>query len=337
MSTRGKQTRPFTQPSPPTNRGGGLEHRVHVVAGILSDSQGRVLLAQRPSGKHAAGLWEFPGGKVEPGESAHAALGRELREELGVDIGAIEPLIGVPWDFSEKSIFLDVYRVREFSGMAHGREGQALAWHRIDELAHVAMPPPDRPVVGALRLPSHYAITPQPGHDDAVFLERIERALASGVRLLQLRAASLAPARLRALAQAVHARTREAGAVLMINANVALAQQLGLDGVHLPSSELMRLRSRPLAGERWLAASCHCERELVHAAQIGVDFAVLGPVLPTLSHPGAPALGWETFGRLCALAPLPVYALGGMTAADAATARAHGAQGVAGISGFFAH
>ena len=323
---------PLCAPTSPSRRG---EQRIHVVAGVLSDAQGRVLLARRPSGKHSAGLWEFPGGKIEPGETAHAALRRELREEIGVEIGAIEPLIGVPWDFGDKSIFLDVYRVLDFAGTPQGHEGQVLAWRRIDELAAVAMPPPDRPVVTALRLPSHYAITPEPGDDDSVFLARVERALCDGARLLQLRAKVPAPARLRALARRAQALAREAGAELLLNANIELAQELDLGGVHLPATELMRSNARPLPRERWVAASCHDARELAHAAAIGIDFAVLGPVLPTRSHPDAATLGWERFAELCAAAPLPVYALGGLAAADLPCAKVAGAQGIAGISAFF--
>jgi 8-oxo-dGTP diphosphatase len=308
---------------------------IHVVAGILSDRAGRVLLAQRPSGKHAAGLWEFPGGKIESGETVHDALRRELHEELGIEIGAIEPLIGIPWDFATKSIFLDVYRVLDFKGEPRGCEGQALAWHRVEELADITMPPPDRPVVTALRLPSHYAITPEPGDDDTAFLARTERALANGVHLLQLRAKMLPPARLRALASAVRKQTREAGAALLINSNIDLAHELDLDGVHLPALELMRLRERPLPRSRWVAASCHDARELAHAAALGIDFAVLGPVLPTRSHPDTTAMGWQNFASLCMQVPLPVYALGGLSVNDVATAREHGAQGIAGISGFF--
>lgn len=308
---------------------------IHVVAGVLNDAQGRVLLARRPAGKPAAGMWEFPGGKLAAGESAQAGLRRELHEEIGIDIGAVEPLIGVPWDIDGQEILLDVHRVLDYAGVPHGREGQALAWHPIDELAGIAMPPPDRPAVTALRLPAHYAITPEPGDDDAGFLARIERALAEGVRLLQLRAKTLPPARLHALARAAHARTREAGAALLLNARAAIASDLDLDGVHLPAAELMRLRERPLPRSRWVAASCHDARELAHAAAIGVDFAVVGPVSPTRSHASAPTLGWAGCAALCAAAPLPVYALGGMTLADVPTAKTHGAQGIAGISAFF--
>jgi 8-oxo-dGTP diphosphatase len=307
---------------------------IHVVAGILSDAQGRVLVAQRPSGKHHAGLWEFPGGKLEPGETAHTALRRELREELGVEIGAIEPLIGVPWHYAEKSIFLDVYRVQDFAGTPHGREGQAVAWHGIDDLVALAMPPPDRPIVSALRLPPWYAITPEPGDDIAAFLAIIERMLQQGVRVLQLRAKSLPRARLRALAREMRLRVHAAGAQLLLNGDIDLARELELDGVHLRSGDLLQQSARPLDSERWVAASCHTARDLEHAARIGVDFVVLGPVLPTSSHPGAATLGWQRFAALCASTPLPVYALGGLARADLAAAKAAGAQGIAGISAF---
>src|SRR5262249_19224963 len=147
------------------------------------------------------------------------------------DIGVIEPLIGVPWDFGDKSIHLDVHRVRDFSGTPHGREGQALAWCRIDELAGIAMPPPDRPVVTALRLPSRYAISPEPGDDDAAFLARIDRVLAGGAHLLQLRAKTVSGERLHRLACEVQARARAAGTTLLLNAHTDLVQEFDLDGV----------------------------------------------------------------------------------------------------------
>ncbi len=116
---------------------------IHVVAGVLGDREGRVLVAQRGVGKHLAGSWEFPGGKIDPGEDAQAALRRELREELGIEIGAIDSIIGVPWRYPDKTILLDAYRVLDYTGIPRGREGQALAWRRIDELAALSMPPPD--------------------------------------------------------------------------------------------------------------------------------------------------------------------------------------------------
>ncbi len=285
---------------------------IHVVAGILSDADGRVLLAQRTHGSHLAGLWEFPGGKIEPGESAEDALRRELHEELAIEIGATEPLISIPWHYPEKSIVLHALRVREFRGTPLGQQQQQLRWDFPDDMAGIPMPPPDRPIVTALRLPSHYAITPEPGSSDAEFLEGLQRVIARGARLIQLRAKTVPPSRLRALAQQARDAARKAGATLLLNGNLELARELDLDGVHLPAAELLSLEARPLGADRWVAASCHDERELAHAAAIGVDFAVVGPVLRTASHAGAAPIGWQRFADLCATAPFPVYALGGM-------------------------
>ena len=308
----------------------------HVVAGVLSDAHGRVLVAQRGAGKHLAGTWEFPGGKLDPGENAHAGLRRELREELGIEIGASEPLIRVPWRYPDKAIVLDAWRVLDYSGEPVGREDQAIAWHHIDELAALDMPAADRPIVNALRLPDRYAITPEPGTDAAEFLRRVEKVLAGGVRLLQLRAKTLPHDRLQTLALATRDLARRHGAQIVLNGDPHAARDWGFDGVHLPAHRLMRTTQRPFGHERWLAASCHDEAEIDHANAIGVDCAVVGPVKPTASHAGAPALGWARFAELAARAAFPVYALGGLRAEDVLTAREHGAQGVAGISAFFA-
>ena len=310
-----------------------IENVIHVVAGILRDAHGRVLLAQRPAGKHLAGLWEFPGGKREPGEPPEHALRRELREELGIEIGALEKRIAVPWRYAQKSIFLDVYDVASYTGVAHGREGQALRWATPEEIRTLPMPPADRPVIAALRLPSHYVITPEPD-DEAQFLHTLEQVLRAGEKCIQLRSKRLAPARLRALAHAARELARSAGADLLLNGHIDLARDLGL-GVHLPAAQLTQLRERPLGEGAWVAASCHDERELARAAAIGVDFAVLGPVQRTASHSGREPLGWTRFAELCAQAPFPAYALGGLCRGDLPTARASGAQGVAGISAFW--
>ena len=311
------------------------DNAVHVVAGILSDSQGRILLAERVAGTHLAGAWEFPGGKIEPGESAESALRRELHEELGVDIGAVDPLISIPWRYPQKSIVLHAFRVRDFRGEPHGREQQALRWIAPDEALELPMPPPDRPIVTALRLPGCYAITPEPDDDTTRILEDIDRVLAAGIRLIQLRAKRLTADRLLPIAADAAIRVRSAGGTLLLNGHVALARELGLDGVHLSAADLMRLDERPLDARHWVAASCHDARELMHAAAIGVDFAVLAPVRLTSSHPDATNLGWQRFAELCASASLPVYALGGLRLDDLARARDAGGQGIAGISAFW--
>jgi 8-oxo-dGTP diphosphatase len=311
-----------------------MREPIHVVAAVLSDLQGRVLLAQRSQGKHLPGMWEFPGGKCEAGEIPQDALRRELREELGIEVGSLERLIAVPWCYREKSIFLDVYRVLDYTGHAHGREGQALRWLSIDELAQVDIPAADRPVIAALRLPRRYVITPEPAGDAAQFLRRFAVALEAD-KFVQLRSKHMAGADLRQLAICARDAARHAGATMLLNGHLELVRELDLDGIHLPAAELLRCTSRPLAANRWVGASCHDERELAHAATIGVDYVSLGPLQPTASHPATPMLGWPRFSELCASTPLPVYALGGLAMSDLPQAIAAGAQGVAGISNFW--
>ena len=308
---------------------------IHVVAGVIRDGDGRVLLTQRPPGKHLAGLWEFPGGKREPGESPEDALRRELHEEIGIAAGALHRVICFPWDYAEKSIFLDVYEIVDFCGLPHGREGQAIRWELPDDLQAIPMPSADAPVVSALRLPERYAITPEPDGNEAAFLASFEIALQGGLKLVQLRSKRLKADALVALASKALGICRNYGARLVLNGHPELAVRARLDGVHLPSAELMKCARRPLELASWVGASCHNTEELKHAASIGADFAVLGPVMPTLSHPNGETLGWTRFSELCMNLPMPIYALGGVGSEDLPTAFGARAQGIAGISAFW--
>ena len=306
-------------------------HAVQVVAGVLSDPRGRILLARRTAGRDLAGDWEFPGGKVEAGETPFQALDRELHEELGIRIHSMESLIRVPQAYPGKRIVLDVYRVTRFSGKPHGRERQALAWSPMNKLVTYPMPPADRPVVAALTQPAQYLITPQPQGSSAAFLDNVQAALDSGIRLIQLRVAE--PHRA-GLAAATKALCDKAGARLLVNSDLPLAIELGC-GVHLRASQLASLAHRPLPDGLVVAASCHDRSDLERAEALGVDFVVLGPVAETRSHPDRPALGWKRFAELREHCSLPIYALGGMRPGDHDAARRHGAQGIAAISGLW--
>jgi len=122
---------------------------------------------------------------------------------------------------------------------------------------------------------------------------------------------------------------------VLLNGSPEQAQRVNADGVHLSANRLLALDRRPLPVNRWVAASCHNEAEVLHARRVGVDFIVVSPVRYTLSHPDAAALGWERLRILTELASLPVYALGGMTLADLGCARSHGARGIAAIRAFW--
>jgi 8-oxo-dGTP diphosphatase len=124
---------------------------IHVVAGALFDEQGRVLIAQRPPGKHMAGGWEFPGGKVEPGEEPRAGLVRELREELGIEVHEAAPLIAYEHQYPHRRVLLDLWVVTRFSGEPQPLDAPALQWAAIEDLERVGLLEADRPMIGALR------------------------------------------------------------------------------------------------------------------------------------------------------------------------------------------
>lgn len=313
------------------------EPPIHVVAGVVTDHAGRVLVAQRPPGKHLAGLWEFPGGKIDPGELPFDALRRELAEEIGIVVDTAQPLISVPWSYPEKRIVLDAWRVDSYTGVVHAREDQPLRWVALDELKRLPMPPADVPIVNALRLPDCYLITPMlTPAARRVLLEGIERACLAGIRLIQLRQPEWTPAEIEAVAAEAYSICARHGAILLLNADLQIAERCGLDGVHLPARIAAHFDARPIPADRWLAVSCHERAELEHARRIGADFVTLAPVSPTPSHPDARPLGWVRFAELTAGAAVPVYALGGLGADDIAPARAYGAQGVAAIRAFWA-
>ncbi|WP_322038974.1 thiamine phosphate synthase [Burkholderia diffusa] len=190
-------------------------------------------------------------------------------------------------------------------------------------------------------LPRYCVITPEPASASAAdcraFLDRLSAVLARGETLVQLRVKSFDADAFARLAADALARCDAAGAQLMLNGPIDAAGVMQLDGAgwHLDGAALRAVAQRPLPAARRMSAACHAADDLELAALAGVDFVTLSPVLPTLSHPGAPTLGWTQFAALAAQAAMPVYALGGMTRAHLDDARRHGAYGVAGIRGFW--
>ncbi|HCA26350.1 MAG TPA: Nudix family hydrolase [Betaproteobacteria bacterium] len=304
---------------------------VEVAAAVICRPDGCFLLAERPHGKAYAGYWEFPGGKVEAGETARQALVREAREELGIEIADAYPWITRIYHYPHASVRLNFFRVVRWTGEPHGKESQRLAWQRVERVDVAPLLPANGPVLAALALPAVYGVTHAGDIGAAAFLARLEAALEKGLRLIQVREKALPPPALEDFSQAVIARARSYGARVVINGDTALAAAVGADGVQLTAAQLMALTQRPdfpLCG-----ASCHNGEELARAAACGLDFAALSPVKPTSSHPGAPVLGWTRFTELLRHYPLPVYALGGLAAEDLPTAWAQGAHGIAMLRG----
>jgi 8-oxo-dGTP diphosphatase len=300
---------------------------VEVSAAVLQHPDGSFLLAQRPPDKIWAGYWEFPGGKVEPGESAHDALLRELREELGITVQAAYPWLTRVFTYPHATVRLRFFRVTKWTGELHAHEGQQFAWQQPGSVAVAPVLPANAPILRALELPTLYAISNAAELGTESFLARLQTRLDAGLKLIQLREKGMSREEQGSLAQRVVALAHEHGAKVLLNGDVALAQEVGADGVQLTSTQLGALEARPEVA--WCAASCHSVEELRRAETLGCDFALLSPVLPTLSHPGALHLGWDRFATIAAESTIPVYALGGLQQDDLQAAWLHGAHGIA--------
>lgn len=304
---------------------------VEVVAAVLTEPDGRVLLASRPPGKAYAGYWEFPGGKVEPGEALEHALARELLEELGIRVTRASRWITREFVYPHAHVRLNFFRVFAWEGEPHPHEGQLFSWQQPAAVGVSPLLPANFPIVKALTLPPVLGISHAEALGIDTFLARLDVALAEGLRLIQVRDKAL-PADLRlALASAVVQRAHRHGALVLVNGSVELAREAGADGVHLDAPALASLDARPAV--TWVGASCHDGAELARAAALDADFALLSPVLPTQTHPGAPTLGWDRFAALAAASPIPVYGLGGLERDDAELAISHGAHGIALLRG----
>jgi 8-oxo-dGTP diphosphatase len=300
---------------------------VDVAVNILRDADGRVLMAERTAGQISAGFWELPGGKIDAGETPIEAAARELAEEIGVQALVVRPWIQYVHAFRIREVRLFFFRVERWAGTPHGREGQRLAW--IDPASpSVApiLPSADR-VLTALALPQVYAAGATVRADGPErFLARVERGLRQGVRLIQVREPEMAPDQRVNFARRVSALARPYGARVLLVGSALEARRAGLDGLHSSCDELRRLSSRPSV-KLWLA-SCHSAEDLRRATMLGADAVVLSPVLPTGAHPGHTPFGWDGFQRLATQATIPVFAQGGLSQAQLATALSAGAAGI---------
>jgi 8-oxo-dGTP diphosphatase len=306
---------------------------VRVAVAILQKKNGNFLLASRPQGKGWAGWWEFPGGKIEQEELPEQALARELQEELGVTPTNVRPWLVRRYDYpathnaEAKTVLLHFYFVLAWEGEVQPLEGQTLAWQAPNRIDVSPVLPANAPIMHALALPDTYAISNVAEMGKVGFLQALTRGLDQGLQLIQIREKALSENALSALVDEVLSMCAPYGASIMLNADIALAEKLGVHGVHLNSHALMQLDKKPTG--LMVGASCHDANQLTHAEQLALDFVVLSPVLPTLSHPEAATLGWTHFKELIAHYSLPVYALGGMMPQDLNMALSCGARGIA--------
>lgn len=306
---------------------------VEVAAAVIMRPDGQFLLTRRPDGKICSGYWEFPGGKVEKNESLLHALDRELQEELGIQVRRAYPWMTRVFTYAHATVRLHFFRVVEWEGRLIPRENQGVSWqwpHQVEVSPVLAA---NGPVLQALLLPPVYAITRATEMGIEPALKQIEQALQNGLKLLQIREKQMTKDLLREFSKQVLSLARTYQAKVLINSDATLAREIGADGVHFTSSQLMALSCRPDLGYGWCGASCHNAEELFMAEQLGLDFVVLGPVQPTLSHPELSPLGWRKLASLIRDYSLPVYALGGLRREDLPIAQEMGAHGIAMMRG----
>ena len=377
---------------------------LHVAVGVLRRADGRVLVADRDAARHAGGGLEFPGGKIEPGESVEAGLARELAEELGVHVAASRPLLRLRHDYPERRVELHVRVVDAWTGEPTGREGQPVHWRAPAALETNEFPAANRPIIAALRWPARLRVTPAitASEDVSGLVERVIAAGESG-DWIQVRAPELGPTDWRNLVERIRAGVDATAATrILLNTTpddpliAATGFGLHLRAAHLRPDDAKRWQDPTLVGEdakpsqepnlvggdskplqepnpvggdskplqepnlvgedsrpsqepnlvgasllannqrpRVLTCAAHTPNDLQAAQRLGVDFAVVGNVRATASHPGRAGIGWAALGALTATTSVPVYAIGGVTPHDLGAARDRGAVGVAGISAFW--
>jgi 8-oxo-dGTP diphosphatase len=304
---------------------------IDVAAAVIQRPDGSFVLGQRAPNTFYPGYWEFPGGKVETGETPRAALERELREELGIEVVRAHPWIVRQHIYEHAHVRLHFFRVLEWRGELCDHIHSALSWQKADAVTVTPMLPANGPVLRALTLPPVYGITRAAAVGVDAQIAQVERAIAQGLRLIQVREPDMPAAARERFARRVVALARRAGAKVLISGDGDLARKVGADGVHLKSRQLMQTGRRPaleLAG-----ASCHSALEMARAAELELDFVLLGPIKATPSHPDAQAMGWDAFAEMVPGYPLPVFAIGGMASSDLEAAWANGAHGIAAIRG----
>lgn len=302
-----------------------------VVAAIIRGDDGRLCLSKRADHQHQGGRWEFPGGKVEQGETLDAALARELEEELGMVAAASTPFMTIAHQYDDLHVTLHFRDVRAWQGEPQGREGQRVRWFLPDELGGLHFPAANQPVVNAIRLPEQLVVAPE-----AITLSE----LLSGIDRLNAEQQGLYLRQWSDHAEvaAIVAQCKQRGVKVWLRAvdaqSVIAAKTLGVFALHFPGKALAQLNERP-AYDGIISAAVHEQTARDKAEALNLDMALVSPVLPTPTHPGRPALGWPQAESLMKGASLACYALGGVTPKDLVNARDHGAVGVAGIRAFW--
>ena len=309
-----------------------------VAVGVICRDEGQILIGSRPEGKPWAGWWELPGGKIETNESVGQALTRELAEEIGIQVTRTRPWVTHVHRYPKTTVRLHFWQVTDWTGEPTSLEGQKLQWIKVQEaLDREDLLPATYPPLRWLLIPNRYLISSVGGLSGlSGFIDRLKSALTQGIKLVQWRepawqAACGEASGYEGMLEVLHL-CRASGARLLINSVHPMSWWNQADGVHLRSEDAMNLSDRPaLPAGHWVGVSTHNSEQLAKARALCAEFAVLGPVLETASHPDGHPMGWAQFERLRESAGLPVLAIGGQSSQTLETALSRGAHGIAGI------
>lgn len=302
---------------------------------VMVNSQGQILLSQRKKGLHLEGLWEFPGGKLFPGESFKQALRRETKEELNFKLGECKKLIDFNYSYPDRELHFQVFIVPVENVVIQHAENQTIRWLEKSQLQTLDLPDANEIICNALLMPDLYMIADHEILGDKI-IAVVEKQLQCGVRIVQYRITDeyFSEQHIE-IGRQLKTLCNKHSATLVLNSNWQLWQSIQPHGVHIKSCDLSKYKDfQQQIPFQALSAACHNEHDVEWINRLAINSAIVGSVLPTQTHPQGATMGWVGFSRLCQKINKPVYAIGGCKPTDVDTSQVYGGQGIAAIRGF---
>jgi 8-oxo-dGTP diphosphatase len=300
---------------------------VNVSVAVLINADHQVLLGQRPPPKSWNGWWEFPGGKIEKGETSVDALYREIYEEIGVKITQFKKWVTRKYSYGENDITLHFFKVQKWEGEVSSKENQKLVWTYLKNPNVSPILPANLFVQKAFDLPKYYAITNLSEMSKKVFFNQLENKITNGLKMIQVREKNISFNEFKIFSKEVIKICKPKNVKVIINSDVNLAYEIKSDGVHLTSKDLISIKTKPK--NLIVSASCHTQEEINIAEKLNIHFVVLSAVNKTKSHSNIKPIGWNKFQTIANKTNIPIYALGGLSSGDYEVALENGAVGIA--------